>query len=73
MIIWQLILIQVQNQRNAGAGEYPVGVSMVYSALKETKGAPVEVVLPKEGLGWEVEANALIKKIMKNEKLAQAF
>ena len=39
---------------------------MVYSALKEKqKGAPVEVVLPKEGLGWEVEANALIKKIMK--------
>ncbi|MEB9906786.1 putative 2-aminoethylphosphonate ABC transporter substrate-binding protein [Bacillus anthracis] len=59
----------------AGAGEYPVGVSMVYSALKEKqKGAPVEVVLPKEGLGWEVEANALIKKDnVKNEKLAQAF
>ena len=29
--------------------------------------------MPKEGLGWEVEANALIKKIMQNEKLAQAF
>ncbi|MGQ0440781.1 putative 2-aminoethylphosphonate ABC transporter substrate-binding protein, partial [Bacillus sp. B-TM1] len=45
------------------------------SALKEKqKGAPVEVVLPKEGLGWEVEANALIKKDnAKNEKLAQAF
>ncbi|MEC2374461.1 MFS transporter [Bacillus thuringiensis] len=59
----------------AGAGEYPVGVSMVYSALKEKqKGAPVEVVLPKEGLGWEVEANALIKKDnAKNDKLAQAF
>ncbi|PAQ15421.1 putative 2-aminoethylphosphonate ABC transporter substrate-binding protein [Bacillaceae bacterium SAOS 7] len=59
----------------ASAGEYPIGVSMVYSAVKEKqKGAPVEVVLPKEGLGWEVEANALIKKEdNKEEELAKAF
>lgn len=59
----------------AAAGEYPIGVSMVYSAVKEKqKGTPIEVVLPKEGLGWEVEANALIKKEdKKDEKLAKAF
>ena len=59
----------------AGAGEYPVGVSMIYSGLKEKQqGAPIDVVLPKEGLGWDVEANALIKKKdTKNEKLAKAF
>ncbi|UOY91899.1 putative 2-aminoethylphosphonate ABC transporter substrate-binding protein [Ectobacillus sp. JY-23] len=59
----------------ASAGEYSVGVSMVYSGVKEKqKGAPVEVVLPKEGLGWDVEANALIKKKeQKNRKLAEAF
>ncbi len=59
----------------AGAGEYPVGVSMIYSDLKEKpKGVPIEVALPKEGLGWEVEANALIKKDnAKNDKIAKAF
>ncbi|WP_100330140.1 putative 2-aminoethylphosphonate ABC transporter substrate-binding protein [Bacillus xiapuensis] len=59
----------------AGAGEYPIGVSLVYSAVKEQQsGAPVEVILPKEGLGWEVEANALInKEDKKDEKAAKAF
>lgn len=59
----------------AAAGEYPIGISLVYSGVQQKQeGAPVEVVLPKEGLGWDVEANALIKKDdAKNEKLAEAF
>lgn len=59
----------------ASAGEYPIGVSMVYSAVKEKqKGSPIEVVLPKEGLGWEVEANALInKEDSENREIAEAF
>lgn len=59
----------------ASAGEYPIGISMVYSSVKEKqKGSPVAVILPKEGLGWEVEANALIKKDEKeNEEIAKAF
>lgn len=47
----------------AAQGEYPIGISFTYPGTKEKeKGAPVEVVHPKEGLGWELEANALIKK-----------
>ncbi|AZU60174.1 putative 2-aminoethylphosphonate ABC transporter substrate-binding protein [Neobacillus mesonae] len=59
----------------AAAGEYPIGISLVYSGIQQKQtGAPVEVILPQEGLGWDVEANALIKKAdMKNEKLAKAF
>ncbi|MCM3630153.1 putative 2-aminoethylphosphonate ABC transporter substrate-binding protein [Paenibacillus glycanilyticus] len=47
----------------AGTGEYPIGISFGYRAIQEKKGgAPVEVVFPTEGSGWDVEANALIKK-----------
>ncbi|REE70533.1 iron(III) transport system substrate-binding protein [Paenibacillus taihuensis] len=47
----------------AGTGEYPIGVSFGYRAIEEKKsGAPIEVVFPKEGSGWDVEANALMKK-----------
>ncbi|GGH23087.1 putative 2-aminoethylphosphonate ABC transporter substrate-binding protein [Paenibacillus segetis] len=47
----------------AAAGEYPIGISFGYRAIEEKKkGAPVEVVFPKEGSGWDVEANGLMKK-----------
>lgn len=59
----------------AAAGEYPIGISLVYSGVQQKQeGAPVEVVLPEEGLGWEVEANALIKKNdHESDELAKAF
>ncbi len=56
----------------AGAGEYPVGISFGYKGLLvKADGAPVEVIFPKEGSGWDLEANALIKKdkIKKEAKL----
>ncbi|MFB7815945.1 putative 2-aminoethylphosphonate ABC transporter substrate-binding protein [Paenibacillus chitinolyticus] len=47
----------------AAAGEYPIGISFGYRGIQEKKkGAPVEVVFPQEGSGWDVEANALMKK-----------
>ncbi|NEW06966.1 putative 2-aminoethylphosphonate ABC transporter substrate-binding protein [Paenibacillus sp. SYP-B3998] len=47
----------------AGTGEYPIGISFGYRGITEKKGgAPVQVVFPKEGSGWDVEANALMKK-----------
>ncbi len=44
------------------AGEYAVGCSFafVYSSLKK-KEFPVAMVLPEEGVGFELEANALLK------------
>ncbi|MDR2935277.1 MAG: putative 2-aminoethylphosphonate ABC transporter substrate-binding protein, partial [Candidatus Adiutrix sp.] len=47
----------------AAAGECAVGVSFGYAGLSQKKkGAPVEVVFPAEGSGWDLEANALMKK-----------
>lgn len=47
----------------AGAGEFPIGLSFGYRGVtQKKKGEPVEVVFPKEGSGWDVEANGLIKK-----------
>jgi iron(III) transport system substrate-binding protein len=49
--------------KDAAAGERGVGVSFEYVALEmKKKGAPVEMILPKEGSGYEMEANALTKK-----------
>jgi iron(III) transport system substrate-binding protein len=47
----------------AAAGECAVGISFGYAGLSQKeKGAPVEVIFPEEGSGWDLEANALINK-----------
>ena len=47
--------------RQAAAGEYAVGLSFEYRANKTKKdGAPIEAILPKEGLGWDMEAAAVM-------------
>ncbi|RLB94711.1 MAG: iron ABC transporter substrate-binding protein [Deltaproteobacteria bacterium] len=55
------------------AGEYAVGCSFafVYSSLKR-KGFPVKMVLPEEGAGFELEANALLEGA-RNEDSAKKF
>jgi iron(III) transport system substrate-binding protein len=55
------------------AGEYAVGASFafVYSSLKK-KGFPVALVMPQEGAGFELEANALLKGA-KHEAAAKKF
>ncbi len=46
----------------AAAGEYVVGISFEYRANREkARGAPVELVFPKEGLGWDLEAIGIVK------------
>ena len=58
--------------KDAAAGERAIGVSFEYVALEMAKkGAPVEMVLPKEGSGYEMEANALTKKGAKNPAAKQ--
>jgi iron(III) transport system substrate-binding protein len=53
--------------KDSAAGERAVGVSFEYVALEmKKKGSPVEMVLPKEGSGYEMEANGLTKKGAKN-------
>jgi iron(III) transport system substrate-binding protein len=46
----------------AGAGEYPIGVSFEFRAARQKKqGAPIDIVFPSEGSGWDMEATALVK------------
>ncbi len=46
----------------AAAGEYVVGISFEYRAnTNKAKGAPIDLVFPKEGLGWDLEAFAIHK------------
>ena len=46
----------------AAAGEFPIGVSFDYRAAKlKADGAPVDIVFPSEGLGWEIEASAIMR------------
>ena len=46
----------------AASGEFPIGISFEYPAVQlKRKGAPLDIVLPKEGLGWEIEATGIIK------------
>ena len=49
--------------RMAAGGEAVVGISFGYAGIAQRqRGAPVAVVFPTEGSGWDLEANALIKK-----------
>jgi iron(III) transport system substrate-binding protein len=54
--------------RQAAAGEYVVGLSFEYRANKTKKdGAPIEAILPKEGLGWDMEAAAITSTTKKTD------
>jgi len=52
--------------RQAGAGEFVVGISFDFRGNDvKAKGAPVELVFPKEGLGWDIEASGIVKTTKK--------
>ncbi|MFQ5783533.1 MAG: putative 2-aminoethylphosphonate ABC transporter substrate-binding protein [Alphaproteobacteria bacterium] len=54
--------------RMAAAGEYPIGISFAFRGAKlKKKGAPLDLILPKEGIGWEVEASGILKTSKKIE------
>jgi iron(III) transport system substrate-binding protein len=46
----------------AASGEYVVGISFEYRAnTNKAKGAPIDLIFPKEGLGWDLEAFGIMK------------
>ena len=48
--------------RQAGSGEAAIGISFAYRGAKvKAEGAPVEIVIPEEGIGWDMEATAIVK------------
>jgi iron(III) transport system substrate-binding protein len=55
--------------KQAAAGEFPIGISFEFRAYQVKKsGAPVDLIFPKEGLGWDIEANAIMKTTAKPEQ-----
>jgi len=57
----------------AGAGEFPIGISFEFVAAGQiAAGAPLVLVLPEEGSGFEMEVNALMKGA-KNVEGAKRF
>src|SRR5213080_150322 len=52
----------------AGQGEFPIGVSFEYRAVTTKKsGAPIDIIFPSEGLGWDLEASGIMKTTKKVE------
>ncbi|MGL4666905.1 MAG: putative 2-aminoethylphosphonate ABC transporter substrate-binding protein [Saezia sp.] len=46
----------------AATGEYVVGISFEYRGhTNKERGAPIDLIFPTEGLGWDVEAFAILK------------
>ena len=58
----------------ASTGEFVMGISFEYRGnTNKAKGAPIDLVFPKEGLGWDLEAFAIhkgTKKLEAAKKLA---
>jgi len=45
----------------AAAGEIPIGISFAFRGAKsKAKGAPIDIIVPEEGVGWDMEATAII-------------
>jgi iron(III) transport system substrate-binding protein len=45
----------------AAAGEAPIGISFEFRAAKsKADGAPLDIVFPTEGIGWDMEASGIV-------------
>ncbi len=48
--------------KQAASGETPIGISFAFRGAKsKNKGAPLTIVVPSEGVGWDMEATAIMK------------
>ena len=48
--------------KQAAAGEVAIGVSFAFRGAKsKAQGAPLEIIIPSEGIGWDMEATAIVK------------
>ena len=59
--------------KQAARGEVPIGVSFAFRGAKsKAQGAPIDIVIPSEGIGWDMEATAIVKGT-KNLEAAQTL
>ena len=57
----------------AAAGEYVIGISLpLRGANLKTMGAPIEVIIPTDGIGWEMQGVSIMKTT-KNQADAKTF
>ena len=48
--------------RLAGTGEFAIGISYEYRAAQlAAEGAPIALVFPREGIGWDIDAAAIVR------------
>ena len=54
--------------KQAAAGEIPIGISFAFRGAKsKAAGAPLEIIIPEEGIGWDMEATAILRGTAKLE------
>ncbi len=59
--------------KQAARGEVAIGISFAFRGAKsKAKGAPLDIIIPSEGIGWDMEATAIVKGT-KNLKAAQTL
>ena len=47
--------------KQAAAGEVAIGISFAFRGAKsKAQGAPLEIIVPSEGIGWDMEATAIV-------------
>ncbi len=45
----------------AASGEIPIGISFAFRGAKsKADGAPLDIIVPSEGVGWDMEATAIV-------------
>ncbi|MCZ4351909.1 putative 2-aminoethylphosphonate ABC transporter substrate-binding protein [Roseovarius aestuarii] len=45
----------------AASGEIPIGISFAFRGAKsKAEGAPIDIIVPTEGVGWDMEATAIV-------------
>ena len=54
--------------KQAAAGEVAIGISFAFRGAKsKAQGAPLEIIVPSEGIGWDMEATAIVAGTEKEE------
>lgn len=47
--------------KQAAAGEIPIGISFAFRGAKsKAQGAPLDIIIASEGVGWDMEATAIV-------------
>src|SRR3546814_5941160 len=52
----------------AASGETVIGISFAFRGAKsKADGAPIDIIVPEEGIGWDMEATAIVAGTSKME------